>query len=146
MIVDEEHIHLLAESPELEGRIGELLEIVNHSRPFRVAIDVTDSRQVVFVGVNDTRSIPVPPKVSGASDVLVVPDGYPGVEILHGSVQILFGSGGNYMVMVCHEDDMMDKKAIFFVGFLQCLEEYADDMSLVEPKGSIVCPADQMVG
>ena len=78
--------------------------------------------------------------------MFVISDCYPGIEILHGTMEILFCRGSDYMVMVCHEDDMMDKKVIFFMGFLQCLEEYADDMSLVEPKGSIVCPADQMVG
>ena len=39
----------------------------------------------------------------------------------------------------------MNEKVIFFMGFLQSLEEYSDGLSLVEPEGSIVCPANQMV-
>jgi hypothetical protein len=37
--------------------------------------------------------------VSGASDVFVVPDGDSGVEILHGSMEVLFG-GSCYNVIV----------------------------------------------
>ena len=50
------------------------------------------------------------------------------------------------MIMVRHEDDVMDKKIIFFMGFLQCLEHDARDMPLVEPECSVVSPTDQVVG
>ena len=41
---------------------------------------------------------------------------------------------------------MVDEKVIFFMGFLQCLEDDSSDLSLVKPEGSIVGSADQMVG
>ena len=41
---------------------------------------------------------------------------------------------------------MVDEKVIFFMGFLQCLEDDASDLSLVEPERSVVSPAYQMVG
>ena len=77
--------------------------------------------------------------------MFVVPDCYSGIEVLHGAMEILFCGGSDYVVMVCHEDDMVDEKVIFFMGFLECLEEYADDLPLVEPEGSIVSSADQMI-
>ena len=41
---------------------------------------------------------------------------------------------------------MVHKKVIFFNGFLKCLKDYTYDLALVEPEGSIVGPADQVVG
>ena len=40
----------------------------------------------------------------------------------------------------------MDEKVIFFMGFLQCLEDDSSDLSLVETEGPIVGPAYQVVG
>ena len=40
----------------------------------------------------------------------------------------------------------MDEKAIFFMGFLQCLKEDSSYLFLVEPEGPVVGPADQMIG
>jgi hypothetical protein len=41
---------------------------------------------------------------------------------------------------------MMDEKAIFFMGFLQCLEEDASDLFLIEPEGPVVGSTDQVIG
>ena len=41
---------------------------------------------------------------------------------------------------------MVDEKVIFFMGFLQCLEEDTYDLSLVESEGPVVGSADQVVG
>jgi hypothetical protein len=84
--------------------------------------------------------------VSGASGVFVKPDSDPGVKILHGSIKVFIGSGGDDVVMVCHEDDVVDQKVIFFMGFLECLEDDTDDVALVEPEGPVVCSADQVIG
>ena len=83
--------------------------------------------------------------VSGASGCLVEPDSDPGVKILHGTVQILLSCRGDNMIMVGHENNVMDKKVIFFMGFLECLEENAGDLSLIESECSVVSPADQVV-
>ena len=40
---------------------------------------------------------------------------------------------------------MMNEKVIFFMGFLDCLKDDAGDLPLVEPEGSIVGSADQVV-
>jgi len=146
MILYKEHIHLFPEGPELEGRIGKLLKIFNHSGPFGVPIDVAHTSQVVFIRVDDARPVTIAPQVSGASDMFVVPDGDPGVEILHGPVKILLRSGGDDVVVVGHEHDVMDENVIFFMGFLECLEYDARDLPFVESERSIVCPTDQVVG
>jgi len=109
-------------------------------------IDVPDTCQVVFVGVDDTGPVPATPKVSGASDQFIVPYGYPGVKILHCSVEILFCGCSDDVIMVGHNYYMMDEKVIFFMGFLQCLKNDADDLSLVEPEGPVVGSTDQVVG
>ncbi len=41
---------------------------------------------------------------------------------------------------------MVDEKVIFFMGFLQCLEDNSSDLSLVEPEGSVIGSTYQMVG
>jgi len=78
--------------------------------------------------------------------VLIVPNRDPGVKVLHGTVKIFFGSGCDDMVMVRHEDDVVDEKVIFFMGFLQCLEKDVRYLALVEPERSVVGSADQVVG
>ena len=49
------------------------------------------------------------------------------------------------MIMVEHEDDVMNKKVVFFNGFPQGLEEDPRDLSLVKPERPVVGPADQVV-
>ena len=83
--------------------------------------------------------------MSGSSDVFVVANSYPGVEVLHCTMEVFFSGRCDDVVMVCHEHYVMNEKVIFFMGFLQCLEEYADNLSLIEPEGSVVCSAYQMV-
>ena len=41
---------------------------------------------------------------------------------------------------------MMNEKVIFFMGFFDCLKDDTGDLPLVEPEGSIVGSADQMIG
>ena len=41
---------------------------------------------------------------------------------------------------------MVNEKAIFFMGFLQCLEEDSCDLFLVEPEGPVIGSTDQVVG
>ena len=100
----------------------------------------------MFISIDNTGSVSVAPQVSGASGGLVEPNGDPGVEILHGTVQVLLRCCGDYVVMVGHQDDVMHEKVIFFMGFPECLEENPGDSPLVEPEGSVVCPAYQVVG
>ena len=78
--------------------------------------------------------------------MFVEPDRDPGVEILHGSVEILLGCGGDDVVMIRHEDDVVDKKVIFFMGFLECLEHDAGNVPLVESECPVIGPAHEMVG
>ena len=40
---------------------------------------------------------------------------------------------------------MMDEKTIFFMGFLQRLEENAYNLSLIEPECSVIGTTDQVV-
>ena len=61
-------------------------------------------------------------------------------------MKVLLSRGGDDMIMVGHENNVMDKKVIFFMGFLECLEEYSGDLALIEPERSIIGPADQVVG
>jgi hypothetical protein len=41
---------------------------------------------------------------------------------------------------------VVDEKVIFFMSFLQRLEEDAYDLSLVESEGPVVGSTDQMIG
>ncbi len=41
---------------------------------------------------------------------------------------------------------MVDEKVIFFMCFLQCLENDSSDLSLAEPECSIIGSTDQVVG
>lgn len=100
----------------------------------------------MLVGVDDARSVTIPPEVPCPAHCPVVTKGDPGVEVLHGTVEVLFGCGGDYVVVVRHQDDMVNKKVIFFNGFLQCLEEDPGDLPLFEPEGPVVGSADQMIG
>ena len=45
------------------------------------------------------------------------------------------------MVVIGHEDDVVDEKVIFFMGFLKGFKEDACDVALVEPERSVVGPA-----
>ena len=101
---------------------------------------------VVGVGVDDTGFVSVFPEVSGTSDGAVVSYGDSGVEVLHGSVEVIFGGGGDDVVVVGHEDDVVEVKVVFLGGFIQGVEDDADDLSLVEPEGSVVGSADEVVG
>jgi hypothetical protein len=53
---------------------------------------------------------------------------------------------GDDVVMIGHEDDVMDEKVIFFHGLLECFKDDSCDLSLMEPEGPVVGPADQVVG
>ena len=79
------------------------------------------------------------------ADCPVIPDSDSRVKVLHGSVEILLGCCSNDMIMVGHEDDVVNKKVIFFNGFPQGLEEDPRDLSLVKPERPVVGPADQVV-
>lgn len=61
-------------------------------------------------------------------------------------MEVLFGCGGDDVVVVGHEDDVVDEEVVLFHGFLQGFEDDAGDLSLVEPEGSVVGSADQVVG
>lgn len=41
---------------------------------------------------------------------------------------------------------MVDEKVIFFNSFLKSLEHDPGNLSFVEPEGSVVGPADQVIG
>jgi len=146
VIVHKNHIDLSSKSVELERGIAEILEIVHYPRSFGIAIDVTDTGQIVFVGVDDAGPIPVTPEVSGSPNMFVVPDSNSGVEVLHGAMEIFLRSGADDVVMVRHEHNVVNEKTIFFMSFLQCLEEYAYDLSLIEPERPIVGSTNQVVG
>ena len=64
---------------------------------------------------------------------------------MHGPVGVLIGYCCDNVVMVWHKHEMMSEK-VFFKGFPDCLKDYACDLPLVEPEGSIVGPADQVEG
>ena len=146
MVFHEAHVHLLPEGPEGKRGIGELFQPVDHPGPYGVAVDIPDTGEIVFIGIDDTGSVPVPPQVSGPPDMFVVSDSDPGVEVLHGPVDIFLGCGGDDVVVVGHEDDVMDEKSIFFMGFLEGGKDDADDRALMEPERPVVGPADQVVG
>ena len=61
-------------------------------------------------------------------------------------MEVLFGSRCDNVVVVGHDHDVVDEKAIFFMGFLQSLENDTDNLPLVEPEGSVIGPAYQVVG
>ncbi len=84
--------------------------------------------------------------MSGSSDEFVVPDSDSGVEVLHCSGEILPSRSGNNVIVVGHKDDVVDEKVIFFMGFLECTKDNTSELPLIEPEGSVVSPADQMVG
>lgn len=73
--------------------------------------------------------------------MLIKPDSDPEVEKLHGPVEVLLRSGGDDMVMVGHEDDMVDEKVMFFLGFRKCIKDDACDVALIEPECPFVGPA-----
>jgi len=67
MILFKEDIHLFPESPILEGRIGKFFQIADYPSTKRVAVYITDTGQVVFIGVDDAGTVSISPQVSGAS-------------------------------------------------------------------------------
>jgi hypothetical protein len=78
--------------------------------------------------------------------VFVVPDCHSRIKVLHCPVEVLLCGRGDDVVMVGHENEVMNEKVIFFMGFLQRLEDYAYDLALVEPEGPVVGPCDKMIG
>ena len=60
-------------------------------------------------------------------------------------MEILLGRGGDDVIMIGHEDDVMNEKVIFFMGFRKCLENDARDLPLIEAERPVVCPANQVV-
>jgi hypothetical protein len=146
MILAQDNIYFSTKGPELEGGVGEFLKVLDHLCPDGIAIDIPDAGEVVFIGVDDAGVVSISPQVSGSPDMLVEPDGDPGIEILHGPMEVFLGRGGDDVVVVGHEDDMVNEKVIFFIGFPDRLEHDAGDLPLVEPEGSVVGPADQVVG
>ena len=60
-------------------------------------------------------------------------------------MEVLLGGRRNYMIMVRHEDNVMDKNVIFFNAFSEGFEKYPGDLPLVEPERSIIGSADQVI-
>jgi hypothetical protein len=48
--------------------------------------------------------------------------------------------------MIGHEHNVVNKKVIFFMGFLEGTKDNTSELPLIEPEGSVVSPTDQMVG
>jgi hypothetical protein len=61
-------------------------------------------------------------------------------------MEVFFGGGGDDMIMVGHEDDMMDENVIFFMGFPECIEHDASGVPFIESEGLVISPTDQVVG
>ena len=61
-------------------------------------------------------------------------------------MQVLLSGCCNDVIVVGHEDDMMNKNVIFFVGFIECAKDNTSDLPLVEAERSVVGPANQVVG
>jgi hypothetical protein len=61
-------------------------------------------------------------------------------------MEVLLCGGGDDVVMVGHQDEVVDFKSIFFSNLRQDFGEDADGFLPVEPEGPIVGSADQMVG
>jgi len=61
-------------------------------------------------------------------------------------MEVFFRSGSDDMVVVGHDDEVVDGKGIFFDGFRKCLEHDPGNLSLVEPEGPVVGPTAQVVG
>jgi len=47
--------------------------------------------------------------------------------------------------MVSHEDDVMYSNLIFFSGLGNCFKGDASSLSLVEPEGAVIGPAEQVI-
>ena len=77
-----------------------MLWVFDHLGSDGVSVDVSDTGEVVLVGVDDTGAVSVTPEVSLSSDGFVVASGDSGVEVLHGPVQVMFGGGGDDVVVV----------------------------------------------
>ena len=61
-------------------------------------------------------------------------------------MKVFFGSGSNDMVMIGHENDVMNEKVIFLHGLLKRVKDDACRSSLIEPEGLVVGSADQVIG
>ena len=60
-------------------------------------------------------------------------------------MEVFFSSGCDDVVVICHQDNVVDQKVIFLMGFLQSFKEYAYDFALMEPEGPVVGSTDQVV-
>ena len=146
VVVVKNHVDLLAEGPELEGGVLEVLEVFDDVGAQGVSVDVSDGGFVVVVGGQDAGFVSISPEVSGSPDGAVVPDSDAGVQVLHGAVEVVFCGGGDDVVVVGHEDDVMEENVIFFGTLRECFEEDAGDLPLVEAEGAVVGAAEQVVG
>ena len=61
VVIHQNDIDLLSEGVILEGGIGIFLYIGDDPGPFRVPVDVSNAGQIVFVRIDNTGSIAVPP-------------------------------------------------------------------------------------
>jgi len=102
VIVEQDNIDLLPESIKLEGRIGELLQVVYNICSFGVLVDISNTCEIVFIGIDDAGPVSITPEVPGSSDMFIVPDCDPGVEVLHGAMQVFFGSCCDDVIVVPH--------------------------------------------
>ena len=146
VVVVKDHVDLFAEGPELEGGVLEVLEVFDYFCAQGVSVDVSDGGFVVVVGVQDAGFVSVSPEVSGFPDSAVIPDSDSGVQVLHGAVQVVFCGGGDDVVVVGHEDEVVDFKSIFFEDFPEGTGEESDGGVSEESEGAVVGAADQVVG
>ena len=61
-------------------------------------------------------------------------------------MEVLLCGSGDDVVMVAHEDDVVDEEVVLFVCLFECFEDDACDFSLIKAERSVVGPADQVVG
>ena len=146
VVVVKNHVDLLAEGPELEGGVLEVLEVFDDFGAQGVSVDVSDGGFVVVVGGQDAGFVSISPEVSGSPDSAVVPDSDAGVQVLHGAVEVVFCGGGDDVVVVGHEDEVVDLKSIFFEDFPESLGEESDGGVAEESEGAVVGAADKVVG
>jgi hypothetical protein len=60
-------------------------------------------------------------------------------------MDIFLSGGGDDVIVVRHEDDVMDENLIFFNTFRDCLKSDSRGFLLIEPKGLVVGSANQVV-
>ena len=78
--------------------------------------------------------------------MFVVSDSDPGIEVLHGPMEVFFSCRGDDVIMIGHKNHMVDIEVEFLVCFFKRLEENTDDFAPIEFKRSVVGPCDQVVG